>query len=819
MGGAVDCKDVEVSYYKFPYTVKRLKGKVDFTRNSATLNNLSGFHGDVKLFLNGWTRDFAPDWKYDIHVTSDNMKLDDDLYEALSLAQKKTWSLFSPSGIAAIDYHFTRSSPQVRARHLVAEMKDVDAVYRNFPYPLRNLSGKLSFEKGDVIISNVVSDTDGRRMALDGKVTGRGTGISDEQLAIKVDNIPVDQTLHDALPEKQKDLYDQFSPTGTTAGTINISKSGRPGITSTFVADLSLSRGSLTSDRLPLPITDVTAAAVFAHDQIDIKSFLGRYGQTPVALDGEIWPGQNDQPSRYDLSLAFKDTLLSNDLFDLLPESAAKIVADFRPEGKINLTAKMSKLDANDSADYDFVIDCLGNSVNFPQFSYPLKDITGTITITPQAVVFQDINAVPGDAVWIKLNTAFVKLDGRVALKDNAFGSANFKIKANDIFFDRRLGAALPVGMLPLYNKLVPPAHFDLDLDQVSVTPAKNGKKNVDIKGRARLEKCSPVISGVKTEFDAGLDIEGLKITLADDGERYIDIKTLARLERCSLPISGARAQLDANLNIDGRYKTNHGFQKCRLLLDGQSFKILGKTFTNLKTDIDYDPKLQNWTSGRLTADCYDGKLIGKLEFKRTDEETFSYALQTGFENVDLKEFLSDTKMDPNSDPDRDHTPGKIEGSLNISARIGDSSSRLGACKLSIVDMQVGRLSPLAKLLQVLRFSEPPKFAFEQMFVDSYIKADNLLIRKLDLSGKSVAFYGSGLVDLRTLKIDLGLTARGKRHATADPSIIGSLAEGLGQAVVKIEVIGDFYDPQVITRPLPFLKSTFEILGKPIEPK
>jgi hypothetical protein len=133
--------------------------------------------------------------------------------------------------------------------------------------------------------------------------------------------------------------------------------------------------------------------------------------------------------------------------------------------------------------------------------------------------------------------------------------------------------------------------------------------------------------------------------------------------------------------------------------------------------------------------------------------------------------------------------------------------------------MQVGRLSPLAKLLQRLRFSEPAKFAFERMFLDSYIKANNLHVRKLDLSGRAAAFYGSGLVDLRTKKIDLRLIARGKRHATADPSIIGALAEGIGSAVMQIEIIGDFYDPQIITRPLPFIKETLGILGKPIEPK
>jgi hypothetical protein len=100
------------------------------------------------------------------------------------------------------------------------------------------------------------------------------------------------------------------------------------------------------------------------------------------------------------------------------------------------------------------------------------------------------------------------------------------------------------------------------------------------------------------------------------------------------------------------------------------------------------------------------------------------------------------------------------------------------------------------------------------MFVDSYIRRDDLLVKKLDLSGQAVAFYGSGLMDLKTRNVDLVLTARGRRLATDDPSIWQSLTEGLGRAVIKMKVTGDFYDPDVKTETLPVIGETLRILGK-----
>ncbi|MCJ7693051.1 MAG: AsmA-like C-terminal domain-containing protein, partial [Sedimentisphaerales bacterium] len=128
-------------------------------------------------------------------------------------------------------------------------------------------------------------------------------------------------------------------------------------------------------------------------------------------------------------------------------------------------------------------------------------------------------------------------------------------------------------------------------------------------------------------------------------------------------------------------------------------------------------------------------------------------------------------------------------------------------------DMQVGKLSPLAKLLQVLQLNEPKDYAFDQMLVDSYIKNNKLFIETFDLSGQTVAFKGSGVMDLQTDMVDLLLTARGKRLATDEPSIWQSLTESLGTAVVKMEVSGYLYNPEITTTTLSIIKKDFKLLG------
>jgi len=127
--------------------------------------------------------------------------------------------------------------------------------------------------------------------------------------------------------------------------------------------------------------------------------------------------------------------------------------------------------------------------------------------------------------------------------------------------------------------------------------------------------------------------------------------------------------------------------------------------------------------------------------------------------------------------------------------------------------MQVGELSPFAKLLAVLKLNDPKDYAFEQMVVDSYIKQDKLFIEKFDLSGESVAFNGTGLMDLQNQNINLTLTARGQRLASDEPSVLQSLTDTLGLAVVRMEVGGHYDDPEVTMTTLPVIRDTLGILG------
>ncbi len=738
--GKVHCKGVSIAYRDFPYPVEHITGQVDFTEKSVTLNDLHGGHGDVELIFNGWSKDFGADWKYHFQIKSDNMALDGDLYNAMDKDQRRLWDSFSPQGKVAIDYDIKYLSETDEQNVLTAELLNIQAAYRNLPYPLRNLTGKLIFEQDNLNFVEVVSHVDGGTITFNGKAHNISAPQPTYDVGVKADNIPLDSTFAAAISNKE-------------------------------------------TRRVTVPETNAPAV------------------KNKASITGRIWTEKEGSEGRYSMSVKSEQMELNEELLSMLPDSAAKVVTELQAKGKVNLNAEFGKTDSNALPDYTINLDCLNNSINYNKYPYPLKDITGRLTITKNGIGFHNITAIPEGNIQTDTNAPSIKINGQLNMANDVFGDGWFTASANDIALDERLGVAMPEDIKPIYRKLSPTGRFDLNFENIKISAEPN------------------------------------------DG-KYIDFAGLAKLKGCGFNMSPAISDLDATMQIKGEYKTGQGLRLAQSSFIAERLKIKGKSLTDFISHITYEPNEKKWTSENISAYCYGGILTGKLELRQSAQKNPEYMLQVGFNDINLREFLADNpfsvvatlrpvlcknpateggntlrstrlrRMNPSREPvPNDYTSGKLAGTLSVGGQVGDDSSKLGRCMLNITDMEVGNASPLAKLLYILNLTEPKDFIFDRMLIDSYIKGENLSFEKFDLSGEAIAFNGSGSMNLQKKDVELVLTARGKRLATAEPGVMQSLTDSLRGAVVRVDVSGNIYDPQIETTPLPVLKDTLGILG------
>lgn len=768
--GKIVCEDVSLCDNRFPYAIDHLAGQVDFTQSMAVLHELSGRHGEVDIRIQGWTRGYGDERQYRYEITSDNMILDDDLYAALSPSQQRVWDTFNPRGMASADYRLTRSTPTDRRIRIAVDLKGVSAAYEQFPYPLEHLTGELVFEQEEVTVSEVVTHGDGPSIRLDGRVSMHDTDRPIYLIAIDARDVPLDATLRDALPAPQRRLFKQFDARGVVDVNATVFTADTGGAAPvTFRADVAFEETSLRVEGLPEALSDISAQTSLTPESVDISRATGRYGQSQVDLTGAMRFADDGQVRQYRLKIATKETMLDNELLEMLPTSLRQPISQFRPQGPVNLAMDLTQVDANEPPDYAIVVDCLGNRIDYEHFAYPLEDIRGTVAINTDAVNFMGVTARPALQFEPGLDP-LIEITGQLSLAPATQGEGTFSLQARDLLLSEALGDALPKDFAGVYRDISPRGPLDVNLPTLRISNVGQDRKRIEFGGQAILPTCS-------------------------------------------LSISGTGAELCGVLQVDGIYDTKEGLSEGRVYLAADRLTIKDKDITNLTADIIYDPNVQTWSARHFLGDCYDGKVLGSLEIERVGPGVLQYLVTTAFNRVSLQPFLLAGKLA--QAPERNYTSGTMNAVLSMGARVGDGSSRLGLCRVDVADMRVGKVSPLANLLAVLSLTEPTDYAFERMLIESYLRRNKLLITKFDLSGRNLAFTGGGTMDLAAGDVNLTLTGRGRRLAAAQPSLLQSLTEGIGGGVVRVEVTGKADSPKVETRTLPVIEDSLKILGTP----
>jgi len=770
ISGMVSCHDLSVCYVKFPYRIEHMTGEVNFTENGFTIKELAGKHGNVIMTISGWSESFGESRKYQYRVASNNMALTDDLYSAMNEGYKKLWSDFSPRGTVAIDYRLSRSSPTDKQETLAVKLLGIQATYKNFPYPLENLTGNIFFDHDSIVGPDLVSQKEQTKIALTVEVTERYTKHPVYYVFIKGSNIPLDKTLAAALKPEHKMLYDKIDPNGLADIEARIFTSDSNSVGTSLLADVSVKQASMKLGKAPLVVSDISAQTTITSQSLNVRSFTGSYSQGTVSLTGAMRLTDQTELQEHHWRIDAKGVSLNTQLIGSLPEAMSRMISGLRPQGKVDIIADLNEPKGSISSDYNIVVDCLGDSINPERFAYPLKDITGRFTLDKNSITFENVSAAPAIDVGTTDVKPIIRTNGVAGLTNGSFANAAFEVSATGLPLSDQLKTLLPERFRRHYGELSPTGRLDLDF------------KNI-------------------------------KITNADGGEKLVDFSGAARFKTCGFNVAGIKAELDGLAEAKGLYKTTDGLIGGQVSFADCALTVKNKTVNNLQADLVYDPSLKKWSAENLTAHCYGGQLIGNLQITSQDKGDLEYLLEVGFNRVNLRQFLLAGK--PKETEEKSVTTGTMNAALSLSVRPGDKSSCLGACSISVADMQVGKVSPLAKLLAVLRLTEPTDYTFERMLVDSYVSRDKLIIRQFDMSGRSVAFNGSGWMDLPSENVNLTLAARGQRLAATEPSLLQSLTEGLGGAVVRMEVTGNAYDPHVETKALPLIEDSLKILGTP----
>jgi hypothetical protein len=760
----VACLDVSIHDRRFPYRLDHLQGEVHINQNGLTGEGLTARHGDALIQLDFNTRGFGGDWQYDVRMACENLALDRDLYAALSPRHQAMWDGLNPTGTVWIDNRQRRLPSGEQLRILQVRPLGIHAAYRDFPYPLENMTGELRFEPHGATLTRLIARRGQSTIILNGTVDTPVDQPVIVDLQAAVHALALDETLIQALPEAQREKIRAMHLQGQIDAQIQIAHDPNGPHMATYRADIQADGLSLRPPRWQRDVSEIKLQATLTPSLITLHSAKGFSGRSPVSIAGPIRFAGPSAPSSYRLSIRSKAMRIA-DLIDGLSNPARQRLQSLRATGPLLLDGQVEGRLEDSDPNYRFILKCQNIKARPQAWPYPLRAINGTLHFDRERLVIERLTAAPD--VHDCPSQAQLDLTGTLALQGGQWQEGRLVLAARKVPLDKELLATLPSSW------------------------------------QTHLDPCS--VDGLLT-----LEPSQIKLSRRQDQFRWVFGGRVA-LEDSRLRLTGIPLEANAVADMQLSHEQGQGLQEGRLSLDSESLRIHGKTARNIQSVLAYDPESRTWTTENLTGDFYGGRLMGMMNLQWIPGEPTALQMRLGISNARLHDFLSEARA--GAAQGSEASRGILAGSLSLGWGRGPQRVCIGHCQLSVQDMQLGAQSPLSKVLANLRGYAKDDIHFDRLFINAYIQDRSVHFQRFDISGRSLALQGAGALDLTTNWIQLDLVTRGIRHPTADPKLLQSLSEGLGGAVIRMQVTGDPMRPEVATKTLPVLGDTLRILG------
>jgi hypothetical protein len=750
----------EFSHARLPIPLDHLEGTLHCINGQFPLINLTARSGATELTLNA--QNIVPSggeklemWAHDLELRARHLVVAPAVFEPLPREVREIDALFHPTGRANVAFTFHKTSPGRWEEHVEAEAEDIRAIYEKFRYPLEHITGTLkadiSSDRDDVIHLDLMGRAAQQPVWVKGQVLGG------HPYGIVIDlwgqNIPLDEPMLQALPEKYQALAHSFHASGLGDFKAFIRRPrGSPDYVNRYV--IHFHDAHMRYDVFPYPFEGVAGDLDIQQDEWDFRNFQGTHkggtfqtwGRCRHVADGE----------HLEIHLKGKNVLLDPEMAEALaPEpELAHTWQVFAPTGRIDFQGTVDRPPGQPS-DIDVTVYPRGAHIRPRFFAYDLDDLQGRVRYARRWVEVDHLRARHGDSTLaLGRGTIYLKPGGGVwAELLNVQGQPLFP---NDDFVH-----ALPETLQ---------------------------------KGCAAIQLRDPLVLNTKLVIDSGPEPEVPPVIYWDGwaGLHNVSFTTGVRVEHVS-------GQVACRGRHNGRQLD--GVVGNLLLKDATLFS--NQHFQDVHSRVEVTPDAPEVLKlPGLYARYCGGAIYGPMRVELGP--TLRYEMKLTASQIQLEEFARQNNLGADA-----QVSGLASASLFLSGQGCDGSTLHGNGTLAVPEGKLLNLPPLLPLLKVVGLRPPDRTAFDELQANFDIEGERLHVNSLDLFGDAISLRGAGEMNLNGTDINMDFNVDWARLPQLLPTGMRQIPRAISDQLLKIKMRGDLGDLHCTKEPVPALLDPF----------
>jgi hypothetical protein len=855
----LDIVNATFRFREFPYPFRGASGKIAFGRDPFTGQDyisVLNMHGtgiaggpndraDVGISGRvGPIGSDSPEPGFNLVATGTNIRSEPALMSAMPPDVHRALQIFDAPGKGEFPQfkgnfvcNILRAPGPHQRMTFETDVDLLDAAGRivGFPYPCRNVRGKIKVHDGYVDVQRVT-------IAVTGKVkwaepTGRDQPL-DMNLNVAVRGMPVNQDLISAMPPEQGAWLKKLGIAGNLdvdgkiytivpAGWEATVKPGHKPDDPPILFDLAIGMrgGTLWPADGLFSISSVAGNLHLTQDRLDILDLRGRREDGNVSATGSL--AFNGAAPHMAIHASATNLTLDRALYAMLPPDGRKAWDEVQPSGTVDaevdyhglMSPRQERLIAHDTYSNAFPPPLpLGEGWGEGRPGAPSFATATFAPASPQP------NPLAGSRPFRSLLREGGRTTGNLP-RDEGFRavllprSMSVKVKTAPYPLTFTGGSVTILPGKAILKELVG-THGKAKLrvsgeGSLGSTPiwALNVHAD-DLPADDELRKAMPpvlrdIVDGLKLRGTLGFDFPKLSYRASESAgtDPDIDISGLVTLRNGSMDAGIPLTRVQGGMQFSA--VTHQGkFDGLAGAVTLDSLNLGGRPVRNLKLEIQRPPGQDELHIDKIQAQVAGGELGGHVLIGFPDQGPNRYSMNLVVRNADVKELTGESDQ---------NLRGELTASLALEGKWGDPSARRGRGDVVVAGKQLYRIPLMLGLLQVTNLSLPIGQPFTKGTARYTVDGQRVNFEQVELHADSLVMSGTGYLDFKTRQVRMTLIT--DNPAGFKIPFLSDLWQGARQELLKINVQGTVQDPKVAPSSLGIFTTTVDQVFKGNEGK
>lgn len=380
----LDIVDGEMTYIKWPFLIKHVNGKLEFSKNGTFLKSMKGdiqnegkqSYGEIDAFFG------LGNEKISVNLNVPNFNITETLMKMIPDVGEKVWEDYRPEGNIDLTIKYeSNEDASVIDYSAEAICKGITARHPNIPYALSNIVGLIKNDGKNIYLKNMsgylLNGPRSNRTMFDGVIDLES---KEKRFTISIPNLDLTEEIVKNIPKKGEDIWSGYKPAGQIDFTVDY-KGFEDSSRDEYIITVDGKGNELECADLSIKLSDIIGRVIVDKNDVQLKNLQGYVvndGQLARAVCNGVYKLKNkDKKTLFNVF----DLRVTDGLLDKFSKQLKNEWLKIEPVGRVNVTLEDEVSNVNGKDKHAITIDAMGCEVGLNNLPVRISDIDGRINI------------------------------------------------------------------------------------------------------------------------------------------------------------------------------------------------------------------------------------------------------------------------------------------------------------------------------------------------------------------------------------------------------------------------------------------------------